>query len=359
LQNERPDPKFWKEKRSDCPLVTLGMVLDGSGFVRRSEVFSGNVSEGKTLAKMLEGLEAPQGALVIMDRGIATEENIQWLRDQGYRYLVVSRERKRHFDPGKAVRIENATGERIRLEKQVDENEVRLYCFSEQRAEKERAMDRQAAERFEAALDQLAEGLSKKGTTKRLDKVNERIGRLKQKSRGQGQHYQIDLVPDDQGKNVIALHYTRQLVEGTQATHPGVYCLRSSEKEWSEEELWRTYVMLTDLEGVFRSLKSELGMRPIYHRTEERTDGHLFITVLAYQFVQILRRTLKDHGIEGSWATLRNAMSGQVRVTTTFQRSDERTLHVRKATRPEGIHHEICKALKLPDQPGGVQKMVH
>ena len=84
-----------KEKRSDCPLVTLGLVLDGSGFVRRPETFEGNVSEGKTLERMLKGLGAPVGALVVMDAGIATEANLIWLGEHGYRYLVVSRERAR------------------------------------------------------------------------------------------------------------------------------------------------------------------------------------------------------------------------------------------------------------------------
>jgi transposase len=348
-----------KEKRSDCPLVTLGLVLDGSGFVRRSEVFPGNVSEGATLASMLEGLGAPQGALVVMDRGIASEENIQWLLANGYRYLVVSRERQRRFDPAEATTIENASGDRIHLEKHVEAGEVRLYCFSEQRAAKERGIDQRFAQRFEEGLEKIAAGLHKKGTTKRIDKLWERIGRLKEKSRGQGQHYQIELVADEKGEKAVALHYTRQAVNGSQATHPGVYCLRSSETDWSEEQLWRTYVMLTDLEAVFRCLKSELGLRPIYHHTQERTDGHLFITVLAYQFVQIIRRTLRDQGIEGSWATLRRALSDQVRVTATFQQPNARALHVRKATRPEGLHLEICKALKISEQPGGVQKMIH
>ena len=87
-----------KEKRSDCPLLTLGLMLDASGFVRRSQVFAGNVSEPHTLAEMLSALQAPKGALVVMDRGIATQDNITWLAAQGYRYLVVSRERKRTFE---------------------------------------------------------------------------------------------------------------------------------------------------------------------------------------------------------------------------------------------------------------------
>ena len=95
-----------KEKRSDCPLLTLGLVLDGSGFVRRSEVFAGNADEDKTLAPMLAALQAPQDALVVMDAGHCPEKNIAWLRDHGYRYLVVSRQRARLFDPERATAIE-------------------------------------------------------------------------------------------------------------------------------------------------------------------------------------------------------------------------------------------------------------
>ena len=77
-------------------------------------------------------------------------------------------------------------------------------------------------------------------------------------------------------------------------THPGVYCLRSNQTEWDEETLWRTYVTLTDIEAVFRSLKSELGLRPIFHHKPIRAEGHLFITVIAYQLVQVIRRRLRQ-----------------------------------------------------------------
>jgi len=350
-----------KEKRSDCPLVTLGLVLDGSGFVRRSEVFEGNASEGQTLKEMLQGLGAPAQALVIMDRGIATEANLIWLKEKGYRYLVVSRERTRHFDPERAICIQNASGDALQLEKVLSEDgaEVRLYCYSERRARKEEAINERFAQRFEQALDKIAEGLSRPRTTKRLDKLWERIGRLKEKSRGIAQHYKIELVPDEQGEKAVALRYTRQPTPGGSLTHPGVYCLRSSETDWDEARLWRTYITLTDLEAVFRSLKSELGLRPIFHHKEERVDGHLFITVLAYQFVQIIRRKLGEQAICASWRSLRESLSGQVRITAIFQRPDGHALHVRKATRPEGMHLEICQALGIDDNPGGVQKLIH
>jgi hypothetical protein len=151
-----------KEKRSDCPLVTLGLVLDGSGFVRRSETFEGNVSEGKTLERMLNGLGAPAGALVVMDAGIATEANLIWLSEHGYRYLVVSRERARQFEAETAIPIETAAGATVHIQRvdDPDNKEVRLYCYSEQREEKEQGINRRFCERFEAGLKNIADGLS-------------------------------------------------------------------------------------------------------------------------------------------------------------------------------------------------------
>jgi transposase len=349
-----------KEKRSDCPLLTLGLILDGSGFVRRSEVFSGNVCEGTTLELMLRGLEAPKEALVVMDRGVASEANLTWLRDNGYRYLVVSRGRERHFDSAQAKTILSAGDETIELYKQLCDGgeEVRLYCLSQRRAKKEQGIAKRFTERFEAALNEMAQGLSKPRTTKRLDKLWERIGRLKEKSHGIGQHYQIELIPDDSGEKAKRLRWQRQPVKGSRLTHPGVYCLRSNVTDWDEEKMWRTYMMLTDLEAVFRSLKSELGLRPIYHHKEERSDGHLFITVLAYQLVQFIRRRLRDGGGHDSWRRVREIMNNQHRITVTFRRKDGRALHVRKATRAEPGQKAIYTTLGIDPAPGGVSKTI-
>jgi len=349
-----------KEKRTDCPLLTLGLVLDGSGFVRRSQVFDGNVVEGTTLEAMLAGLGAPAGALVVMDRGIAAEENVQWLRARGYRYLVVSRERHRQFDPNQATALQTAGGACVSVQRveNSEGQEVRLYCHSELRARKEAGIAERFAHRFEAALQALADGLARPRTTKRIDKLWERIGRLKEKSHGAAQHYHIEIVPDASGEQAQAIRWERRPVDGSMQTHPGVYCLRTNELTWNGEQLWRTYMMLTDLEAVFRSFKSELGLRPIYHHKEVRADGHLFITVLAYQFVQLIRRRLHEQGIHDSWASLRAMLNGQVRVTATFRRPDGRALHVRKATQAEPGQRQIYQALGVNPSPGGVSKLL-
>lgn len=349
-----------KEKRSDCQLVTLGLVLDGSGFIRRSRVFDGNVSEATTLEGMLTGLNAPAEAVVIMDRGIATEANIAWLVAHHYRYLVVNRELSRQFDDNQpVVTTKTASDEIIRMQRVLSEDgkEVRLYCHSEKRAEKEDAISARFMERFEEGLAKLAEGLTKPRCEKRYEKLAERIGRLKERCHGIGQHYTVTLTPDESGTKAQALTWEKTPVNGSMVTHPGVYCLRSNEIGWDETTLWQTYTMLTDLEAVFRSLKSELGLRPIYHQTAERTEGHLFITVLAYQSVQVLRKQLKDRNKSCSWVRLREILSVQQRVTATFQQRSGNTLHIRKATVAEAKLKEIYDIFKISAAPGGTKKM--
>jgi transposase len=349
-----------KEKRSDCPLITLGLVLDGSGFPRSSEFFPGNASEPETLATMLTGLNSRPGSTVVMDAGIATQANIAWLVEQGYRYLVVSRKRQREFDDEQAVTVKEGPGQMVRVQRVVnpDTGEVELYCHSQAREMKEQAIQDQFGERFESALQGLHDGLTKKGTTKRYDKVLERIGRLKEKYRRVAQHYTIRVEHDEASEKTIAIHWQREDKPHTQATHPGVYFLRTNLVNWDEETLWQTYTMLTDLEAVFRSLKSELGMRPNYHQKASRIEGHLFITLLAYHLVHTLRTQLKSQGIHDSWETVRRKLENQQRITVSLKREDGKTLHVRKSTRAEPQQKAIYDALGLAPQPGQTDKTI-
>lgn len=364
-----------KEKRSDCPLVTLGLVLDGSGFVRRSKTFEGNVSEGTTLQIMLDALQAPPGALVIMDAGIATQANIDWLIEKQYRYLVVRRGGTRQFDATQSVATLTAGGEMVKLQRLVsaDGKEVELYCHSTGRQAKEVAMVERFCQRFEAGLQKIADGLTKPRGEKNADKLWLRIGRLQEKSQGASQHYTITLQaqeaaqsgPTDQpdktdatDKSALCLSWKKQYLEGTMASHPGVYCLRTNLLDWDAHKLWQTYASLTDIESVFRSFKSELGLRPVFHHKENRADGHLFITVLAYQCVQVIRKTLKEHGIHDSWASLRKTLSVQRRVTSSMQRSDGRSIHMRKSTKAEPALMRIYQALGIHGAPGGSKKLV-
>ncbi len=350
-----------KEKRSDCPLVTLALVLDASGFPKRSEVFAGNVSEPETLEKMLQRLAPAPGTLaptVVMDAGIATEENLVWLRERGYRYLVVSRERHQQFDPEQATTIREEGATRIRVQRVLDETaaEVRLYCHSSAREGKERGIIERFSTRLEADLNFLAEGLHLPRRVKHYEKVLTRIGRLRQRYSRVARYYDIRLEKDDASANAKALHWTR--VVPTEDTLPGVYCLRTNQTDWDDATLWGTYTMLTDLEAVFRSLKSELGLRPVYHQKSSRVDGHLFISVLAYHLVHTLRLQLKAQGINLSWDSLRDQLDSQERVTVVLHGDDGKIYHIRKATRPEPHQVTLYNALGLPPLPGRTEKTV-
>src|SRR5271157_5367111 len=170
--------------------------------------------------------------------------------------------------------------------------------------------------------------------------------------------YNFDARTDDASKAVTAITWIKAPKSNSAMANPGVYCLRTTLTEPDDATLWRIYAMLTNLEAVFRSLKTDLGLRPVYHQIERRVEGHLFISVLAYYVVHTLRLRLKAKGINEAWETTRNTLSSQVRITTTLQRRDGRTVHVRKASRPEPRQQQIPTALNLSANPGGTRQII-
>lgn len=348
-----------KEKRSDCPLVTLGLVLDSSGFPRRSHVYEGNVNEPGTLSEMLHDLEeggtsAGQKPTVVMDAGIATEDNITWLREHRYPYLVVSRKKHREFDEALAVVVKKDDECTVKAQQVFDEEtqETLLYCHSTRREKKDQAIGDRFVGRLEEELVKLNNGLQKKRCLKKYDKVMVKIGRLRQKYSKVSSRYTISVKKDEQTGNATGITWKQQPKPETTDTHPGVYCLRTSQTDWDESTLWNTYTMLTDLEAVFRSLKSELGLRPVHHQITTRVSGHLFITVLAYHLVHTIRFRLKQAGRHSSWSSIRTTLSTQCRMTVSMLCKDGSTVHVRKSNRPETNQQEIFSALSLKNHPG-------
>lgn len=356
-----------KEKRSDCPLVTLGLVLDGDGFPLGSQVFPGNASEPATLKTMLEGLHgknplATPKPVIILDAGIASADNIAWLVEHDYQYLVVSRERqlKDPREQDSALLIRDTARSQVRVYRDIDpeSGETRLYCHSEQKAQKEQAIRNRFHGRLEAALTQLQAGLNQKGTVKNYVKVLERVGRLREKHSRVAQDYQIDVTPDEQHKNAVTLTWQRLAPSAEKDRHCGVYCLRSNISDWSEARLWQTYLMLTEIEATFRSLKTELGLRPVYHQKEERVTGHLFITLLAYHLVHTLRHQLKLHGIHLSWDSIRTLMATQQRVTLILPTDEKNIIYLRTTTRGEVQQQQIYAALGIKPDLLGKRKTI-
>ena len=234
-----------KEKRSDCPLVTLGLVLDGEGFPLSSQVFPGNASEPATLEVMLDKLQKKnpftpaKKPMIIMDAGIASAKNIAWLTERDYLYLVVSRERhvQNPREHEKAVMVRETEQSNVCVYREIDAEtkETRLYCHSEQKAKKEQAIRNRFHVRMEEALNTLHAGLNKKGTIKKYTKILERIGRLREKNRRVAQDYRIEVIADDEQKNAIRIEWQRKPQRAQKDQHCGVYCLRTNIPDWSEE----------------------------------------------------------------------------------------------------------------------------
>lgn len=349
-----------KEKRSDCPLVTLGLVLDGRGFLRRSRFFEGNVSESSTLEEMVGALRGPEAAspIVVLDAGIATEANVEWLKSKGFSYVVVSRRRKQaEFDEDLAVSIREEKGNLVEayyLESK-DTGELELHCRSSGRVEKERAIKSLFMKRFEEDLNSLKDGLAIKSRMKKHDKVMEKIGRLKEKHSRVSGFYDIAVAKDAKGINAVGLEWKctprkNEKLEGT-------YCLRTNVRGLDEAALWSLYVTLTKVESAFRCMKGELGMRPVHHQKQTRVDGHIFITILAYHAVQNTRHRLNAAGDNSCWTTVRGRMASQVRITTQFRTRDGKKLSVRKSSEADSFQQNIYKALHLDMRPGGTEVM--
>ena len=356
-----------KDKRNDCLLVTLGLVLDMHGFPKKSRIFEGNVSEPKTMEMMIDGLAGGDISeasfikpTIILDAGIASEKNIQWLKDKHYPYIVVSRKKKKEIPSDVtmiAVKEDDKTNTvlvKAGLAKNQETGELELYCYSVDKEKKEESIKTKFQERFEAELLNARNALHLRNGTKRFDKVVERIGRLKEKYKLVSHTYKVTIEKDTETDKAKNITWLLKQIEKTS----GIYCLRTDRKDLNEQQIWDIYTMLTDIEDAFRCMKSELGLRPIYHQKEPRCDGHIFITLLAYHLLHTIRFKLRQRGVRFCWTTIRKQLSTQVRVSTTMRRKDGKTIHIRKSSKAEPSHQAIYDALNLLHQPGRTVKTI-
>ncbi len=355
-----------KERRSDCPLVTLGLVLDVQGFPKKSRIYEGNVSEPKTLEQMIEGLSIGECGkdpvlkpIIVLDAGIASEENIKWLRSKGYRYIVVSRKRKKAI-PAEVTMVGVKRDDKGAVQVQAgiwenpDTDELELYCHSVDKEKKEGGIKNRFEERLESELMNARNALNRKYGTKNYEKVIERIGRLKERYRSVAQGYKITVVKSRGTDKAEKIKWSRKKREKTS----GVYCLRTDQKALEVQQIWDIYTMLTDIEDAFRCMKSELGLRPIYHQKEARCDGHIFITVIAYHLMQTIRFKLRRKGVKFCWTTIRRQLSTHVRATTTMKRKDNKVIKIRKSSKTEPAHEVIYDALGLSQRPGRIVRTI-
>jgi transposase len=355
-----------KQKRNDCPLLTLALVLDMQGFPKKSRIYEGNISEPITLEAMIKGLydadineKTALKPTIVLDAGIATEDNIKWLRNKHYHYIVVSRKKKKAIPAGVAMISvkEDKQGfvlVQAGLCENKETNELELYCYSPDKEKKEEGIQNKFQQRFEAELLKARNALELKYGTKQYDKVLERIGRAKERFKLVSHQYKVTVEHDDKMGKAVNITWSRKKAEHTS----GVYCLRTDRKDLDEKQIWDIYTMLTDVEDAFRCMKSELGLRPIYHQKETRCDGHLFITTIAYHLLHTIRFKLRQKDVRFCWTTIRKQLSTQVRITTTMKRKDNKVVHIRKSSKAEPAHQVIYDALNLAYQPGRIVKTV-
>ena len=255
-----------KEKRSDCLLVTLGLVLDIDGFPKNSRIFEGNISEPKTLETIIRQLASRDiledfllKPTIVLDAGIASEANIQWLKDKHYPYIVVSRKKKRQIPPDvtmvtvKEDDKENTVLVQAGLAKNHETDELELYCHSIDKEKKEESIKTKFQQRFEAEMLKACKALELRNGTKCYDKVVERIGRLKEKYKLVSHAYKVTVEKDSETDRAKNITWSRKKTKRT----TGVYCLRTDRKDLNEQQIWDIYTMLNDIEDAFRCMKSE------------------------------------------------------------------------------------------------------
>ena len=354
---------YSRDKRPDCKQVLVGLVLDRDGFPKAHEVFEGNRQDRTTVGEMLDSLEkrtGPKpGSTVVVDRGMAYEEDLAAIRAHGHHYIVAGRQPERNawlaeFEQGddweEMVRAPSARNphqekSRVRIKRRQQGNEVYILCLSEGREAKDRAI----REKHELRLKEDMEALKtrvEKGHLKKVEKIHQAIGRLQERYPRVARYYRIDY--DAERKTLGWEEDTEKKAIATKLD--GGYVLKTDRQDLTADEIWRTYILLTRVETAFRSMKSPLMEHPIFHHLQRRTQTHIFLCVLAYHLLAAIEKRFLDRGIHTSWWTLRQQLSTHQVITVVLPTADGRVLKIRKGTTPELAHKEIYAALKIPTE---------
>jgi len=350
-----------KEKRNDCPLIVLALVVNVEGFVKYSSIYQGNMTDCKTLENVIDHLRTATSrcdsrSIVVIDAGIATEENLLLIKSKGYDYVCVSRSNLKKYkevDGTPTIRVKdkkNRDIELIRLQGKND-SEYYLKVTSEGKKFTETSMKSLFQQRFEDGLASIAASLNKKSGVKRYDKVCERIGRLKQKYPSTHRLYKIDVEKNE--KDICTSVKWEQIPKIAQAKEQdaGVYFLRSNLKEPDEKLIWTIYNSIRNIESSFRTLKTDLDLRPIFHKSDEATQAHLHLGILAYWIVNTVRFQLKKQNINSEWREIIRIMNTQKCVTTTAINNKEQIISVRRCSEPEEKAKQIYDALNFKYAP--------
>ncbi|MBN2542611.1 IS1634 family transposase [bacterium] len=363
-----------KEKRYDCKLLTLGLIIDEDGYPKASKVMPGNQDDPGSLLEMIDELRKLGSArndipgddgiiTVVMDAGIATEDNLKMLRAEDnddhdrIHYIAVSRRKPDEYFAEEAklltVRKDKKNTIEVQLLKPEGEDDTFLYCKSSAKGKKEESMRNKFEKLFEQGLENIKSSLYKKGGTKNFKKVCERVGRLRQKYPIVSAHYKVDVIQDKGKRRSYAAKVNWEYIkkEVADKKFSGRYYLRTDRDDLTEKEIFDIYIMLKRLEDAFRHMKTDLILRPNWHQKDIRAEGHIFITVLAYHVLNSILNRLQRCDYSGSWRTIKQILNTHVRGTMEFPSEDGEITYVRKCSRPNYEQKRIYDLLQLGEIP--------
>jgi len=354
-----------KEKRNDAKLVVLALVANVEGFIKYSAVLEGNIADCNTLSAMIEKLaEHTVGApaVVVLDAGIATEQNLALIEKKGYKYLCVCRARLKDYQavPNRlTVLLDTKSKQVIRLKSVVSPKNTDYYLEvkSPAKEKKEEGMKLQFEKRFEEELQKIHTSIHSKGGVKKSDKVHQRIGRAKEKYPSVQQYYTIEVAENE--KTVIGITWKKDENKHDDITESlGVYFLRTNLNIKDEVIVWNIYNTIREIENVFRTLKTDLNLRPVYHKKDNATMAHLHLGMLAYWLVNTIRYQLKNNGINSCWTEIVRIGNTQKVITTSGTNTYDKVITVRKCSLPNENLKRIYDILKMNHKPFVKRKSV-
>lgn len=348
---------YSRDHRPDCVQVNIALVVTRAGIPLGYEIFPGNTVDVATVEEIVEAMERRYGKahrVWVMDRGMVSQENLEWLQASKRRYVIgTPRSEVRRWS---AEFMEARGWQEIRdgVEAKIcagpSGEEVFLLCRSKDRAVKEKAMHERFAKRIEQGLASLARRIEK--STKALDKgaVERQLGRLLERNRRAAARYSIQLADDATRQARVKLEWTVDPQWEEWASYSeGSYILRTNITDWSSEALWTTYVQLTDAEAAFRVQKSELSMRPIWHRKEERIRAHILVCFLGYVLWKTLEQWQTRAGLGNSPRTILQELARIQSTDVVFPLDDGsgRELRLRCVVRPDQAQAALIDRLGL------------
>ena len=342
-----------KEKRDDCKIVALGAVVNTDGLLVRTEIFEGNRQDVDTLEEVIGSLDnglSSSRKIIVMDAGFCSKSNLQWLRNHNYDYITVMRSSGVKYTASSEVveKVYDNKEQEIRLQKvtvEGIEDDV-LLVDSTAKTLKEKSMFEKSVKRYEEGLKNIKKAISGKGVKKR-DLVQKRIGKLEAKYPKAAKSFSIKIEYDAKDR-AVSFEYARneEIEEGIRALH-GKYLLQTTLKDLNEKNIWTFYNVIRTVEETFKTLKSDLDIRPVFHKSDTGTKAHLNLAVLAYWIVSTTKYRLTQKKINIRWSELLRILSAQVRVTAEFETGSNHRLAIRKSTEPEEKAHEIYDALGI------------